>query len=102
MVNGQALYLSARDRSYHLIIIGAIGTGKTVSMEGMIRQDIRAGRGCCVIDPMGALFHRILAYCCYLKAIGAFVNSIWLTLIVSFGPPKTPIVPRSAFGTHEK
>jgi hypothetical protein len=74
MVGGQRVYLSPRDRSFHLLIIGAIGTGKTVTMESLLRQDIDAGRGLCLIDPMGALFDRLLAYCCYRKAIGCRVR----------------------------
>ncbi len=47
--------LSAEERSRHLHVIGASGTGKTVFLESLITQDIKAGRGCAVLDPHGDL-----------------------------------------------
>lgn len=41
------------DRRRHFYIIGQTGTGKTSLMKEMIRQDIEAGKGVCVIDPHG-------------------------------------------------
>jgi hypothetical protein len=41
------------DRRRHLYVIGQTGTGKTSFMKEMIRQDIKGGRGVCVIDPHG-------------------------------------------------
>jgi len=43
------------DRRRHLYIIGMTGTGKSVLMDNMIKQDIQSGRGVCVIDPHGGL-----------------------------------------------
>jgi hypothetical protein len=54
----------------HVLLIGPTGCGKTVTLEDWIRQDIKARRGGCVIDPMGPLFDRLAAYCAYCKAIG--------------------------------
>ena len=45
--------MTNEDRRRHLYIIGQTGTGKTVSMKSMVRQDIEGGRGVCVIDPHG-------------------------------------------------
>lgn len=45
--------MSDADRRRHLYIIGQTGTGKTVTMKAMLRQDIENGKGVCVIDPHG-------------------------------------------------
>ena len=50
------------DRRRHVYIIGMTGTGKTVLMENMIKQDIEAGHGVCVIDPHGGLAEKALAF----------------------------------------
>lgn len=43
------------DRRRHMYIIGQTGTGKTVTMEDMIAQDMAAGEGVTVLDPHGSL-----------------------------------------------
>jgi len=45
------VYLSDDDRRRHLYIIGKTGTGKTELLRNLILQDIRAGKGVCLIDP---------------------------------------------------
>ncbi len=45
--------MTDEDRRRHLYIIGQTGTGKTVTMKSMVRQDIENGHGVCVIDPHG-------------------------------------------------
>lgn len=45
--------MSEEDRRRHLYILGQTGTGKTVTMKGMVRQDIEEGKGVCIIDPHG-------------------------------------------------
>ncbi len=49
------------DRRRHLYIIGQTGTGKSVALKSMIRQDIEAGQGVCVIDPHGDLAEFVLS-----------------------------------------
>ncbi len=41
------------DRRRHMYIIGKSGSGKTEMLKAMVKQDIEAGRGVCVIDPHG-------------------------------------------------
>ena len=48
------------DRRRHIYAVGQTGTGKTTFFEGLILQDIRAGRGACVLDPHGDLVERLL------------------------------------------
>ena len=45
------VFLSDSDRRRHVYIIGKTGVGKTELMRDLILQDIRAGRGVCLIDP---------------------------------------------------
>lgn len=47
------------DRLFHMYAIGKTGTGKTTLLETLIRQDIDAGRGLCLIDPHGDLAERV-------------------------------------------
>ena len=42
------------DRRRHLYIIGQTGTGKSVFMSSLVRQDMENGKGVCVIDPHGS------------------------------------------------
>jgi energy-coupling factor transporter ATP-binding protein EcfA2 len=49
-----------KDRFFHLLLIGRTGVGKTTLLETMVMQDIRAGRGLCLIDPHGDLYTRLL------------------------------------------
>ncbi len=43
------------DRLLHLYIIGQTGSGKSTLLGNLIRQDIAAGQGLCLIDPHGDL-----------------------------------------------
>ncbi|MCH7883400.1 DUF853 family protein [Patescibacteria group bacterium] len=54
--------LTTDDRRRHFYIIGQTGTGKTVFLQNMIRQDIEAGNGLAVIDPHGDMVDAILGY----------------------------------------
>ncbi|OGZ69598.1 MAG: hypothetical protein A3D44_03405 [Candidatus Staskawiczbacteria bacterium RIFCSPHIGHO2_02_FULL_42_22] len=52
---------SLEDRRRHLYVIGQTGTGKSVFLSEMIRQDIANGHGVAVIDPHGELIEKTLA-----------------------------------------
>ena len=54
--------LNAEQRSRHMYIVGASGTGKSTLMLNCIRQDIESGQGICVLDPHGDLIDQALAY----------------------------------------
>ncbi|MBL4658744.1 MAG: type IV secretion system DNA-binding domain-containing protein [Alcanivoracaceae bacterium] len=47
------------DRLSHTYIIGKTGTGKSTLIKQMVLQDIKAGRGLCLIDPHGDLVESI-------------------------------------------
>ncbi len=50
------------DRRKHMYLIGKTGMGKSTTLENMIIQDIREGRGVGVVDPHGDLAEKILDY----------------------------------------
>lgn len=52
--------LSAEQRTRHMHVIGASGTGKSTFLFNLIQQDIEAGEGLAVLDPHGDLVDRIL------------------------------------------
>ncbi len=54
--------ISRDDRRRHLYTIGQTGTGKSTFLAGLIKQDIEAGEGVCVIDPHGELVNKILTF----------------------------------------
>ncbi|MBU1164016.1 type IV secretion system DNA-binding domain-containing protein [Patescibacteria group bacterium] len=54
------IYIKNDDRRRHMYTIGMTGTGKSVLMSEMIKQDIKNGNGVCVIDPHGNLIDDLL------------------------------------------
>lgn len=54
--------ISDDDRRRHMYIIGQTGTGKSVFLQNMIIQDIKNGKGCCVVDPHGDLVEGVLPH----------------------------------------
>ncbi len=50
------------DRFRHFYVIGQTGTGKSSSFQSMIRQDLKNGKGICVIDPHGSLVESVLPF----------------------------------------
>ena len=52
--------LPRQNRDTHMQVIGSSGSGKSYFLEHMIRRDILAGRGVCVIDPHGELYDNLI------------------------------------------
>lgn len=59
LTDGKVVHMSPRRRRTHLHIIGPSESGKTRLFEHMIKQDIKAGHGMCVLDPTGSLYKRL-------------------------------------------
>jgi len=55
--------LNAEQRSRHVYIVGASGTGKSTLLMNLILQDLRAGQGLAVLDPHGELVDEVLRRC---------------------------------------
>ncbi len=53
-------YLKAADRRRHMYIIGKTGSGKSEFIKNLAVQDIRDGKGVCIIDPHGDLADGVL------------------------------------------
>lgn len=54
--------MPAKDRFRHFYVIGQTGTGKSSILQTMMKQDLRNGKGLCVIDPHGDLVDDLLPY----------------------------------------
>ncbi|MBI5411596.1 type IV secretion system DNA-binding domain-containing protein [Candidatus Peregrinibacteria bacterium] len=50
------------DRRRHFYIIGKSGTGKSTILLGMLKQDLKDGKGLCLVDPHGDLVEAILPH----------------------------------------
>jgi len=57
--------IAQKDRTSHLYVIGATGTGKTKFLEFLIQQDIEMGKGFGVIDPHGDLIEDVKGFLGY-------------------------------------
>lgn len=55
----QPVRLTQTDRSRHVYLLGATGTGKSSLLLNMMRQDMEAGRGMALLDPHGDLFQMV-------------------------------------------
>ncbi|HRX64058.1 MAG TPA: TraM recognition domain-containing protein [Candidatus Absconditabacterales bacterium] len=56
------VYMKRNDRTRHHYCIGKSGTGKSVYLQTLARQDIWNGDGVCIIDPHGDLIEDLLQY----------------------------------------
>ncbi len=56
------VYMKREDRMRHHYMIWKSGTGKSVLLQTLARQDIWNGDGCCIIDPHGDLVEDIMEY----------------------------------------
>ncbi len=60
--HGRGVHLTDRDRLRHVYVLGATGTGKSTLLLNMALQDIRDGKGVCLIDPHGDLYEELLRH----------------------------------------
>ncbi len=56
------VYIAPSDRMRHTYIIGKTGVGKSELLKEMVKQDIKAGYGVCVMDPHGDLIDDALKF----------------------------------------
>lgn len=48
------------DRRQHMYVIGQTGTGKSTFLKNIALQDIKSGRGVCIVDPHGEFVEEVL------------------------------------------
>lgn len=58
--SARPVFVTDEDRRRHMYVVGQTGTGKSALMTNMAVDDIRQGKGVCVIDPHGDLIDSIL------------------------------------------
>ncbi|PIR03464.1 MAG: hypothetical protein COV60_00180 [Candidatus Magasanikbacteria bacterium CG11_big_fil_rev_8_21_14_0_20_43_7] len=56
------VFLGEADRRRHLYIIGKSGSGKSVTIANLAKQDIQSGKGVCIVDPHGDLVEDLLEH----------------------------------------
>ncbi|MCC7452339.1 MAG: type IV secretion system DNA-binding domain-containing protein [Anaerolineae bacterium] len=56
------IYIPHEERTHHALLIGKTGMGKTSTIHALIEDDIAAGRGVAVVDPLGGLVRRVLQH----------------------------------------
>lgn len=56
----QVFGIKAIDRRQHLYVMGQTGTGKSTFLKNIALQDIRSGRGVCIVDPHGEFVEEVL------------------------------------------
>jgi hypothetical protein len=88
-------------RTTHMYVIGTTGQGKSKFLESLLVADIRAGRGCGLVDPHADLARDTLAH---LLSVGYFRDPTAFERVVYFDPTrmdyiipfnvlKTPVAP---------
>lgn len=97
---GAPVSLTDAERSTHLHVLGASNAGKSRFLEYLIRQDVAAGQGLCLIDPHGHLFDRVKDWIA-LRGLGR-VRTVRLfqPTLEGWGFGFNPL-PKSSHGTSE-
>ena len=73
-------------RNTHLYCIGTTGTGKSKFLESLFVADVKAGRGCALVDPHGDLARDALAN---LLSSGYFAGQEAFERVIYFDPART-------------
>ncbi len=92
------IYQPLSERVVHTLVFGKTGVGKTSFMQALAEQDIKAGNGVAVIDPLGGFVRRLLQHGIpkeregdvVVLDIGFEFNENGVT--VSYPPPLNPLI----------
>jgi hypothetical protein len=79
-------HIPVSDRHTHFYCIGTTGQGKSKFLESLLVPDIRAGRGCGVVDPHTDLARDTLTH---LLSVGYFINEAARQRVIYFDPTRT-------------
>lgn len=66
---GRAVTMPTEMLKTHMHVVGATGLGKSFFLEGIIKDLILQGRGVCLIDPHGDLYHRVFDFCAHVHGV---------------------------------
>src|ERR1051326_1211104 len=85
---GSPISLTPEERSAHIHVIGASGSGKSKFLEWLIRADLGNRQGFCLIDPHGSLYRDILNYSAHkaLRRDIVLLNLSEPSQIIGFNP----------------
>ncbi len=86
--NDKPIYWEPEDRRTHCHVIGSSGSGKSKYLEAVLRQDLCAGHGFCLLDPHGTLYEDLAAFCAHrvLDREIIYLNLSAPDVIVNFNP----------------
>ena len=62
LADGKMVRLKPDARDRHMHVLGLPGMGKSYFLENLVRNDIIAGHGVCVIDPHGTLYNNLVQW----------------------------------------
>jgi DNA helicase HerA-like ATPase len=54
--------IKREDKFRHYYIVGKTGTGKSTFISNMVKADVEAGNGLCLLDPHGDLVDTVLEH----------------------------------------
>jgi hypothetical protein len=78
--------IPCQSRATHMYIIGTSGQGKSKFLENLIVNDIRASRGCGLVDPHADLARDTLAH---LLSVGFFVDPKAVERVIYLDPTRS-------------
>ncbi len=85
----QPFGIRSDDMQYHMAVIGKTGTGKSNLLLNLMRSDVKAKRGFCLIDPHGDLIETLYATIPNSqKKEVVYVNLLDPTLSIGYNPLK--------------
>ena len=85
-------------RNTHVYIIGASGTGKSKLLESMFVADVKADRGCGLVDPHGDLAMDVMSH---LLSDGYFASPEQHQRVIYFDPTRTDAtIPFNVLRSH--
>ncbi|MDB4020161.1 DUF87 domain-containing protein [Planktomarina temperata] len=84
----ERLSVNYAQRAAHMHVIGRTGSGKSRFLAGLLKQDIIANRGLCLLDPHGELVEYLLSWMTW-DSIGKLVAETKPIRLITLDDPTT-------------